>query len=245
MLCVTRLNVPGCADIVAQAVHTVFNLAKDPPQIAHWLLSILEDPHANSEAKLAVGDLLPFVADEPTVLRLLKQLKSNWERGDDISPQSRALIELGRMEYVTWIESVLGTLPADDRRRPVLESNAELIRLQHDPDAILARIETTDWRFDKGWFVRHAMRHGVDPGKVHSAARVALMRAKVGNPSTLGPQSLARTLSLYGLWDEADAAEFAQLVGHSDIVRQEHGASTPESELGARFFKMKETQVPR
>ncbi|MFH1108586.1 MAG: hypothetical protein V1790_05230 [Planctomycetota bacterium] len=138
---------------------------------------------------------------------MLDQVVSGWKK-TDVGGQFWALVELGDLDFLRWLEEIIRAMPDDDQRKGWLKSQAQLVRLQHDPGALLGLLRSDKRGVDGAWLLRQGVRHGVDREALRSAA-TDRMRAARDDPGARDDASmLKRECEDMELFGEAEMGAF-------------------------------------
>jgi hypothetical protein len=148
------------SNAIGAALVALFHLADDDRQRRKYLLELVDA--GDYPSRNAAGYLLIFVADEEVRKELLEQAKARWMESADFSGQTVALVELGDLSFLRWLEEHVLTSELHERIRDQYEVEAAKIRIQHNPEGMLEQIASEKPSFNRRWLVEQALRHGVD-----------------------------------------------------------------------------------
>jgi len=155
------------SSVAGASVKALFHLAGHDSLIREYLLEIVDAGDNLGRSK--AGPLLVLVANEDVRRALLEQAQARWKTSTDFSGQSLALVELGDLAYLSWLEEHVLTAQSDEWARHHHGIEAAKIRIQHDSQAILAQIGSATPKFNRSWLVRHALRGNVPRERLRAA----------------------------------------------------------------------------
>ena len=155
------------SSVASASVKALFHLAGNDGLIRKYLLEIVDS--GDNLGRNKAGPPLALVANGDVRNELLTQAKARWKRSADFSGQSVALVELGDLAYLGWLEEHVLTTALDGRLRSHYEAEAAKIRIQHNPEALLAQIESATPEFHRYWLIQHALRLGIARERLQTA----------------------------------------------------------------------------
>lgn len=191
------------------ALRALFHVASDDNQIRNYLLAVINDDRTSSPAASEASRLFVYVADEEGRSELLELVKRQWDnRGGNCkwSAGWEALIELGDVAFLRWLDRTAEALGEDDPLRPVVDRARTMIRLQESPSDLLAYMRSDREDIDRAWIVRQAMRHGASRNEIRDAVLEHLGRVDEQRLLSLN-LLLVRACDEYGILNTDDVAQ--------------------------------------
>jgi hypothetical protein len=155
-----------------------------------------------------------------------------------------ALVELGDLDFLRWLEEIIRAMPDTDQRKGWLKSQAQLVRLQHDSDVLLGLLRSGERGLDGAWLLRQGVRHGVDREALRSAATDRLRAARDDPGARDDASTLKRECEDLDLFGEAEMESFKFIDvprGISDGPRP--GWATLTETMRAAFYRPKSKET--
>lgn len=160
--------------VAKSAVRALFALAQNDSTRRELLLEIIVDPKSGTNVSRLACELLTYVADEATRAAMLEQLKKTWPATAGWAGYFAFFIDLGDRDFLKWLESALEAF--EDPHRQALEADARRIRIQQDPEDLIAYLQAEGNDLYRAWAARQALRHGVPKERVGNAVVAIIQR---------------------------------------------------------------------
>jgi len=166
--CIARTNRSGNSLNMA-AVRAGFVIGGRDEAISRFLLSVIQDTETPLTAQRVACDLIKYVADPDAEAAMFQTFKDRWP-----SPNFPTFIEffvaMGNTDFLAWADEQLKLDAQSASLMRWVKGQAELIRVQQDPQKVLQYITSPEHPiFYRTTLTRYAHRCGVTRAELRNA----------------------------------------------------------------------------
>jgi hypothetical protein len=177
-------------------IYALAQFADNDVMAQDYLLGVFTSTEADAGKRWIAAKVLTYFLDESGRARMLEHIEQEWQQRKE-AVGLEALVEVGDLDTLAWLEQRLLELREDDPARARFEEYADTIRLVHDRGALLAAIENEDSEhYHRRFAIKQALRQGVSPAEIRR--RVLAMIDRLDGKR--------RAATMLGIADLCDAA---------------------------------------
>lgn len=203
--CIARTNRSGDTLNMA-AVRAGFVIGGSDEAIARFLLSVIQDTETPLTAQSLACDSLKYVADPDVEAAMFQTFIDRWP-----SQGAPVFIDFfsatGNREFLAWAEEHVKLDAQTASLMPWLKSQAELIRVQQDPQKVLQYITSPEYPIlYRASLTRYAHRCGVTRAELRNAFLPLYQKQVPTEKESTDQVQLIGALDELGVFGEEDAA---------------------------------------
>lgn len=199
------------------ALRALFHLAHSDDAIRRYFLQVIGDARTLGVTRLTACGLLMYVADDDVRKVFLQQVREGWGK-TDMGGQFWALVQLGDLDFLHWLDGIISELHPGDARMAWLQEQARLVRVQHNPQELFQLIRAEEPGIDRAWLVRQGMRNGVPRAELMQAMIDYLDYAKRHSRRHFGVSDMLKACEEYDLLSERQRRSYRRLRRSGTII---------------------------